>query len=495
MVEESLKNKTVKGASWSLIDSIAGQGITFLIGLVLARLLSPEEYGLIGIIIIFIGVFNSIVDSGFSNALIRKNDAKDIDYNTVFITNLVLSIVLFGVLYISAPAISNFFNQPQLIPLLRVMGTIVIINAFAIIQKTIFVKKVDFKTQTKVSLISSISSGVVGIGMAIYGYGVWSLVGQQISRQFLNSIFLWIYSNWYPKFQFSLQSFKELFHFGWKLLVSGLIDTLWREIYQVIIGKFYSSVALGQYTRAKQFSDLCSSNLTAVVQRVSYPVLSSIQDDKVRLKGAYQRVIKTTMLPTFVLMLGMAACAEPMIYVLIGKQWLECVPMLQIVCTYGMLYPLHALNLNMLQVQGRSDLFLKLEIIKKIIAIGPLLLGVFVDIYLMLAGSLITSLIGYYLNAYYSGPFLNYSITEQVKDILPSFGVAVVMTVSVYAMSFIPMNPFILLPLQIVAGAIITITICEVTRLPEYLEIKGIAMPIINKVKNNIALWTINKSQ
>lgn len=482
MAEESLKNKTVKGASWSFFDSIAGQGITFLVGLVLARLLTPEEYGLIGIIIIFIAVFNSIVDSGFSNALIRKNDAKDIDYNTVFISNLILSVVLFGVLYISAPAISNFFNQPQLIPLLRVMGSIVIINAFAIIQRTILVKKVDFKTQTKVSLISSITSGVVGIGMAVGGLGVWSLVGQQISRQFLNSAFLWIYSKWYPKFQFSFQSFKELFSFGWKLLVSGLIDTVWREIYQVIIGKCYTPVALGQYTRAQQFASICSSNLTTVVQRVSFPVLSSVQDDKVRLKNGYKRIIKVAMLITFVLMLGLAATAKPLILSLIGEQWLPCVLFLQIICLQMMLYPLHSLNLNMLQVQGRSDLFLKLEIIKKIIAIGPLLLGIFVNIYWMLGGSVVTGCIAYYLNAYYSGPFLNYSIKEQIKDILPSFGVAVVMAVPVYAMSFIPLNPFILLPLQIVAGAIITISICEATKLPEYIELKGIAMPIINKV-------------
>ena len=482
MAEVSLKNKTVKGASWSFIDSIAGQGITFLVGLVLARLLTPEEYGLIGIIMIFIAVFNSIVDSGFSNALIRKNDAKYIDYNTVFISNLVLSVVLFGVLYISAPAISNFFNQPQLIPLLRVMGSIVIINAFAIIQRTILVKQVDFKTQTKVSLISSITSGVVGIGMAVGGLGVWSLVGQQISRQFLNSAFLWIYSRWYPKLQFSIQSFKELFTFGWKLLVSSLIDTIWKEIYQVIIGKCYSPVALGQYTRAQQFASICSSNLTTVVQRVSFPVLTSVQDDKERLKNGYKRIIKVTMLITFVLMLGLAAVAKPLVISLIGEQWLPCVPFLQIICLQMMLYPLHSLNLNMLQVQGRSDLFLKLEIIKKIIAIGPLLLGIFVNIYWMLGGSVLTGFIAYYLNAYYSGPFLNYSIKEQVKDILPSFGVAVAMAVPVFAMSFIQLNPFILLPLQIVAGAIISISICEVTKLPEYLEIKGIAMPIINKI-------------
>ena len=482
MAEESLKNKTVKGASWSFIDSIAGQGITFLVGLVLARLLTPEEYGLIGIIIIFIALFNSIVDSGFSNALIRKNDAKDIDYNTVFISNLVLSIVLFGVLYIAAPAISNFFNQPQLTPLLRVMGSIVIINAFAIIQSTILVKQVDFKTLTKVSLISSITSGVVGIGMAVGGLGVWSLVGQQISRQFLNSAFLWIYSRWYPKFQFSIQSFKELFTFGWKLLVSSLIDTVWREIYQVVIGKCYSPVALGQYTRAKQFASICSSNLTSVVQRVSFPVLSSVQDDKERLKNGYKRIIKVAMLITFVLMLGLAAVAKPLILSLIGEQWLPCVPFLQIICLQMMLYPLHSLNLNMLQVQGRSDLFLKLEIIKKIIAIGPLLLGVFVDIYWMLGCSVVIGCIAYYLNAFYSGPFLNYSIKEQVKDILPSFGVSIAMALPVYVMSFIPLYHFILLPLQIVAGAIITISICEVIKLPEYLEIKGIAMPIINKV-------------
>ena len=482
MAEESLRNKTVKGASWSFLDSIAGQGVTFLVGLVLARLLTPEEYGLIGIITIFIAVFNSIVDSGFSNALIRKNDAKDIDYNTVFISNLFLSVVLFGVLYISSPAISGFFNQPQLIPLLRVMGSIVIINAFAIIQRTILVKQVDFKTQTKVSLISSISSGVVGIGMAVGGLGVWSLVGQQISRQFLNSAFLWIYSRWYPKLQFSIQSFKELFTFGWKLLVSSLIDTVWREIYQVIIGKCYSPVTLGQYTRAQQFASICSSNLTTVVQRVSFPVLSSVQDDKERLKNGYKRIIKVVMLITFVLMLGLAAVAKPLVLSLIGEQWLPCVPFLQIICLQMMLYPLHSLNLNMLQVQGRSDLFLKLEIIKKIIAIGPLLLGIFVNIYWMLGGSVVTGCMAYYLNAYYSGPFLNYSIKEQIKDILPGFGVAVVMAIPVFAMGFIPLTPFILLPLQILAGATITISICEVTKLPEYLELKGIAMPIINKV-------------
>ena len=482
MLEGSLKDKTVTGMGWSVLDNVTRLGVTFMVSIILARLLSPEEYGLIGILTIFISIFNAIIDSGFTNALIRKQNATDIDYSTVFYTNLILSIILAITLFSCAKPIALFFERKELILLTRVMSSVLVINALAIVQRARTTKAIDFKTQTKITFISSIVSGVIGIAMAFMGYGVWALVGQQISNQLLSTLLFWTYNRWVPQFMFSWASFREMWSFGSKLLASGLIDTVWREINQVVIGKCYSPATLGFYTRAKQFSDLCSSNLTTVVQRVGYPVLSSIQDDKQRLKCAYQRVIKATMLPTFVLMLGMAACADSMIYVLIGGQWIGCVPMLQIICTYGMLYPLHALNLNMLQVQGRSDLFLKLEIIKKIIAIGPLLLGIFIDIYLMLAGTFVVSLICYYLNAYYSDSLLNYSIKEQVKDILPSFGVAMAMAVPVFAMSLIPMIPYIMLPLQIAVGAIITIAICEITKLPEYLEIKGIITPIINRI-------------
>lgn len=482
MAEESLRGKTVKGVGWSFIDSFAGQGITFLVGLILARLLTPEEYGLIGIVTIFIAVFNSIVDSGFSNALIRKSDAKDIDYNTVFITNLVFSVVLFFTLFFSAPLIADFFSRPQLSPLLKVMASIVIINAFAIIQRTLLVKRIDFKTQTKISLISSITSGVVGIGMAYCGYGVWSLAGQQISRQLLNTLFLWIFAKWYPKLQFSWNSFKELFGFGWKLLVSGLIDTTWKEIYQVVIGKCYSPATLGQYTRAHQFGSIFSSNLNSIIQRVSYPVLSAIQNDKERLKQAYRRVIKVTMLITFTLMLGLAAVSKPMILVLVGDQWLMAANLLPIICLQMMLYPLHSLNLNMLQVQGRSDLFLRLEIIKKCVAVIPLLLGIFIGIYWMLWGSVCTGLFAYYLNSYYSGKFLKYSMLSQIKDIFPSFGVAVIMAIVTYAVSLLPLSPFVLLTLQILVGAISTIILCECLRLEEYKELKGMALSVLRKI-------------
>ncbi|MBP3668963.1 MAG: lipopolysaccharide biosynthesis protein, partial [Bacteroides sp.] len=401
-MSQSLKQKTVKGVGWSFADNIANQGVTFLVSLVLARLITPEEYGLIGIITIFIAVFNSIVDSGFSNALIRKNDIKEIDYSTVFITNMVLSVVLFIVFFFLAEPIADFFSQPLLKPLTQVMGSIVIINAFAIVQRTILTKNIDFKTQTKASVISSVVSGIVGMAMAFMGYGVWSLVGQQLSRAFLYTSSLWLYNHWLPRMRFSWNSFRELFGFGWKLMVSALIDTIWREIYQVVIGKCYTAAALGQYTRAQQFGSVFSSNLNTVIQRVSYPVLSSMQDDKLRMKEGYRRVIKITMLVTFVLMLGLAAIAQPMILVLVGDQWLIAADLLPVICFNMMLYPLHSLNLNMLQVEGRSDLFLKLEIIKKVIAVIPLLMGIFISIYWMLWGSVITGFFAYYLNSYYS---------------------------------------------------------------------------------------------
>lgn len=477
----SLRDKTLSGSFWSLADNLAGSGITFLVGLVLARLLSPEEYGVIGIIMIFIAVFNSIVDSGFSNALIRKNDASDTDYNTVFFFNLLISVVLFFVLYFSANAISAYFEIPILVPVTKVMASIVIINAFAIIQRTILVKNIDFKTQTKVSLAASLVSGVVGIGMALMGYGVWSLVGQQISRQLMNSLLLWVLNRWRPGLTVSGKSFRELFGFGWKLLVSGLIDTIWKQIYQVVIGKCYSAETLGHYTRAEQFNMIFSSNLTAVVHRVSYPTLSKIQDEKERLKQAYRKVIKTTMLVTFPCMLGLAAVAEPMVRVLIGDQWLPCVPYLQIICFSGMLYPLHALNLNMLQVKGRSDVYLILEIVKKTIAVGPILLGIFINIYWMLIGSVFTGFIAYYLNGHFSGREIDYPCREQVRDIMPSFLISLTMALAVFALSFIQISPFVVFPLQLILGFGMMIGMCEMLKLSEYQELKKIVIGFIKK--------------
>ena len=483
MAEGSLRNTTVKGVGWSFTDSILNQGITFLVGVVLARLLSPEEYGLLGILMIFIIVSESIVNSGLSNALIRKQDTQEKDYNTVFLTNLVLSFVMYAVLFFCAPLISLFFENDQLTNLLRVLGIAVIFNALSLVPNAKLSKKVDFKTVTYCSFAASVISGVVGIGMAISGYGVWALVGQHLSRQFVLSLAFWIAEKWLPKIQFSVQSFKELWNFGWKLLVSGLINTIWNEIYKVVIGKCYNPETLGQYTQAHFYSDLFSRNMTNVIQRVSYPVLSKMQDEKERMKQAYRLVIKVTMLVTFVFMFGLAGCAKSFIYVLIGEQWLPCVGYLQILCFSMALYPLHAINLNMLQVQGRSDLFLKLEIIKKCIGVVPLMLGIFVGIYWMLGCSVITGWISYYLNAYYSGPYLKYSVWDQIQDLIPSMSLALGMGALVWLVGLLPLSPYALLPIQIVIGAIIVFSTCEWSKLEEYMQIKDIASNIIKRKK------------
>lgn len=465
-----LKNKAIKGVGWSFADNLLSQGVTFLVGIVLARLLSPEEYGLIGIITIFISVFNAIVDSGFSNALIRKTDATDADYNTAFYTNLVVSVVLALAMFACAPLIASFFSQPKLAPLTEAMSCIVVINALAIVQRTLLVKAIDFKTQTKISFLSSLISAAGGIGSALAGLGVWALVIQQISRQFFNTLFLWCYSRWRPAWQYSADSFRYLFGFGWKLMLSCLLATLWNEIYQVVIGRCYSAASLGLYTRAQQFSSIPSSNISGVVQRVSYPALSSIKDDPYRLKQAYRRVVKTTMLLNFVVTLGLAATAKPLIYVLLGEKWVGCVPMLQIVCFSIMLHPLHSLNLNVLEVKGRSDLFLRLEIYKRFIGLGPVLMGIFVGIYWMLITSVVTGVISLYLNAYYSGPLLGYPIKEQARDISASFLIALAMLALLVPMTFLPVSSYIILPAQIAIGAWFVITLCRRLKLEEYEE-------------------------
>ena len=480
---ESLKDKTVRGAGWSFGGSAVSYGITFLVGIVLARLLSPEEYGLIGVIMIFVTIFDGIIDSGFSNALIRKKNATDEDNNTMFITNLAISMLLFFVMYLGAPIIAHFFGHEQLIPLTRVMSFYLIINAFCLIQRTLLIKEIDFKTITKCKIISAMVSGIVGIIMAFMGFGVWALVGQQLSLIFINTLCLWLFRNWKPSFIFSWSSFKDLFGFGWKLMVSGIINSVWGQLYQIVIGKCYSTDTLGQYTKAREYVDIVSKYLTSVVQQVSYPALSQIQDETDRLKEGYRRVIKLTMLVVFILVLGMAACSKQMILVLIGEKWLPCVPLMQLVCFSMCLYPLHAINLNMLQVQGRSDLFLKLEIIKKAIGVLPVLAGIYFNIYWMLVVGFITGgCIDFILNSYYSGKFLGYSTKDQLKDILPSLWVALVIAFPVFGLSFLPINAFFLLPIQLIVGASLAYILLEKTKLEEYQELKQIALPIVNKV-------------
>lgn len=481
MAEQSLKEKTVKGTVWSGIDNVVQMGVSFIVSVVLARLLTPDDYGLIGIITIFTAVCTALINGGFISALIRKKDVTEDDYNTVFIANLGMSLILYVIIFFSAPLIAKFFEREELVALTRVVSLGMIIGALALVQQTRLTKRIDFKTQTKITLISSVISGLIGIVMALAGCGVWSLVTQTLFAQLMRTVFLWIFNKWVPRAKFSLGSFKELFGFGWKMMLSGVLDTVWKELYQVVVGKFYSPATLGQYTRANQFSQLFSSNLTSVIQRVTFPVLADIQDDKERMVSAYRRIIKVTMFITTVSMFSLGAVSEPLLYCLIGPKWHEAATYLPLICIASSFYPLHAINLNMLQVQGRSDLFLILEIVKKIIGLAPLFVGALVGIMPMLLVNLFTGFLSFFLNSYWSGKFLGYSSWMQINDIAPSYGVASAVAVSVWALKFLPISNWVILPLQITVGACIFIVLCRIFNLEEYMESKRILMPYVSR--------------
>lgn len=480
---ESLKNKTIKGVGWSAVDNFVQFGVTFVVSIVLARLLSPDDYGLIGIVTIFTAVCATIINGGFTNALIRKKEATEDDYNTVFIVNMGLSILLYVVIFLCSPFIAEFFRREELVALTRVASLGMIIGALALVQQTRLTKRIDFKTQTKITIIASLSSGAIGIGMALMDFGVWALVAQTLSFQSFRTVFLWYYNKWMPRLRFSSESFHELFGFGWKMMASGVLDTVWKELYQVVVGKFYSPAALGQYTRAKQFSQLFSSNLTSVVQRVTFPVLSNIQDDKTRMISGYRKIIKTTMFVTAISMFFLGAIAEPLLYCLIGPKWHEAATFLPLICISGSLYPLHAINLNMLQVQGRSDLFLGLEIVKKIIGLVPLAVCIFYGIMPMLYVNIVIGVICYFLNSYFPGKLLGYSSWMQIKDVAPSYGIALLVVLCIYFLKYLPVSFWIVLPLQILLGLLVIYVACTMCRLQEFLEVKQMAKPIINRIR------------
>ncbi len=480
----SIKQKAVNGFIWSGIDNFANLGIQFTVGIILARILTPHEFGLIGILMTFVAISQSFVNSGFSQALIRKKDCSNVDYSTVFYFNLVIGVVFYFLLFSISGLISDFFDEPQLKDIIKVFSIIIVIESLTIIQRTILTKRVDFKLQAKISIISTTVSGIISIIMAYNNFGVWSLVALHVGIRSLNSLFLWLWNRWKPLLLFSKQSFKELFAFGSKLMISGLIDTVYRNVYYIVIGKYFSAQALGYYTRADEFKRAPADNLSVIISRVSYPILASMQDDIPRLRSNYKKLIRSTMLFTFVLVLGMAAIAEPMIITLIGEKWRPSIIYLQMLSFVGMMFPLQALNLNMLQVCGRSDLFLKLEIIKKILAVPVIIIGVIWGIKIMIVGMILNSFVAYYLNSYWSGKFIGYSLKQQVVDILPSFFLALSMSVSVYILGLVlPFNYLWILITQIVAGATFIFLFCEISQFKDYIFVKKILLEKIIKYK------------
>lgn len=482
---QNLKQKAIKGVYWNFINNFANLGIQFIVGIILARILSPREFGLIGMLTIFIAISQAFVDSGFSSALIRKKDCTQKDYSTVFFLNLGIGLFFYFILYIGAHLISSFFREPQLEFILKILGLGLILNAFSIIQSTILTKKLDFKTQAKVSIVASIGSGFIAIIMAFLNYGVWSLVALTLSRYFLNSVLLWILAKWKPTLEFSEKSFKELFSFGSKLLFSGLIETIYRNIYLLVIGKYFSAQELGFYTRADQFQKLPSQTILSVIQRVSYPVLSNFQDNNGVLKKNFRIIMRSTMFVISISMLGLAVVAKPLILTLVGEKWLPSVVYLQLLCFVGIIYPLNILNLNILQVKGRSDVILRLEFVKKAISIPIIAVGIMISIKAMIIGMIVEAFIQVFIHSYWSGKLIGYNFLEQLKDVMPAFVLAVLINGVVLLLSLLSIESnLLMLTVQVLSGILLTIIICEMINFKDYMYLKNTILDLL-KIKIN----------
>lgn len=473
-MEGSLKNKAVKGVIWSSIERFSVQGIQFLVMIIMARLLTPKDYGLVGMLTIFIAIAQSLIDSGFSQALIRKQDRSETDNSTVFYFNIVVGFLLYLIFFAIAPWVADFYETPELCTLMRVISLSVIFNSLAVVQRALLTVNINFKTQAKASLSAAIVSGIIGISMAYYGFSYWSIAAQQLINLGLNTLLLWVFTKWRPKAIYSWKSFKELFAFGSKLLASGLLDVVYRNMYLLVIGKVFSASSLGYYTRAHQFAEFPSSNLTGIMQRVTYPVLCQIQNDDQRLAQIYRRFLRVSAFIIFPLLVGLSAVAEPFVIMLLKEQWLFAATLLQIICFSMMWYPIHAINLNLLQVKGRSDLFLKLEIIKKTIAVIVLCITIPMGLIAMCIGQICTSLISLIINTYYTGKLINVGFIKQIRDLLPTLLLSLSMWVIVYySISFIPGTLYQLLA-GILIGIIYYSSLAILFKLPEVDEIKTI---------------------
>lgn len=468
----SIKSQTINGFKWGLVDNFANSGITFLIGLVLANLLNPEEFGVLGIITIFINLSITIIDGGLATALIRKKEVSEIEYNTVFYSNLFVSVCLMLLLLTGSTYIARFFEQPILKETLSVMSGVLIINTLSIIPKTILIKKLDFKNQAIFSLVASLTSGAIGVVMAMQGCGVWSLVGQQIARQILMAIGFWLVCRWLPRLQFSVSAFKDLFGFGSKLLAANLVNSLFKDAFLAVVGKIYSAQQLGYYNRGEQFSTILSSNFAQIVRKVSLPALSKIKDDEERLRLMYRKLIIYIAIVSFTAIFVLAAVAEPLIVILVGEKWLPSVLLLRIMCLYAAIYPLNMLNLNVLNLKKRSDRLFVLEIIKKILFIPVIVVGFFFDIEIMLLAAVVYYYIEFFINGYYSHQLIGYGVWQQFKDLFPFYVISLLIAVGVGCLSFVAMPYWLILLLQIFVFIILSIAIYKILGVPEYKEIE-----------------------
>ncbi len=450
-----LKNKTVSNLIWRFAERSGAQGISFIISIVLARILSPNEYGVIALVTVFLSIFQVFVDSGMGNALIQKKDADDLDFSTIFFFNIFMCVLVYVITFFGAPFIARYYENDILTPVVRVLGITILISGVKNVQQAYVSKKMIFKKFFYSTLAGTLLAGVVGIVLAYLGYGVWALVAQNLVNTAVDTLFLWVTVKWRPHWKFSFSRLKTMYSFGWKLLVSSLLNTVYNDIRQLIIGKVYTASDLAYYNRGKTLPHYIVNNINASINSVLLPVMAGAQDNEDRLKKMTRRSIMTSSFIMWPIMFGLMAVGETLIRVLLTDKWIPSLPFLYIFCfVYGM-QPIHTANLNAIKAQGRSDIFLRMEIIKKIVGIVIILVSMNFGVLAIGLGSVVYTIFASVVNAFPNKKLLNYSYFEQVKDIAPAFLLALAMAVIVHLVPLKMLPDILLLIVQIILGVAI----------------------------------------
>ncbi|MBE5830347.1 MAG: lipopolysaccharide biosynthesis protein [Butyrivibrio sp.] len=449
-----MKRKTVTNLIWRYAERVGAQGISFVVSIVLARLLSPSEYGTIALVTVFLSIFQVFVDGGLGTALIQKKDADDLDFSTIFFFNICMCAVIYTVLFMISPYLAAFYGNDDLIPVIRVLGITILISGVKNVQQAYVSKKLIFKKFFFATLLGTITAGVVGVIFAYMGYGVWALVAQQLINATIDTVILWITVKWRPKFIFSFERLKGLYSFGWRMLVSSLINTVYNDVRQLIIGKVYSGEDLAFYNRGKTFPNFVVQNINSSIDSVLLPVMSEVQDDAERVKRMTRKAIMTSSFIMWPLMVGLSATGKNLFTLLLTEKWLPSLPYLYIFCFVSGMQPIHTANLNAIKAKGRSDIFLRLEIIKKTVGILIILGTMNISVLAIGLGSAVYTIFASVVNAFPNKKLLNYSYLEQIKDVMPSFLLSIAMGVVIYILPFPSGMPIVVvLFTQIIVGA------------------------------------------
>ncbi len=440
---------------WRMLERFGAQGVTMVVSIVLARVLDPEVYGTIAIVTVFTTLLQVFLDGGFSNALIQKKDADDIDFSSVFYFNVAMGVLLYALLFLSAPFIAEFYELPELTAIVRVLGLTLIIFSLKSVQQAYVSRNMLFKKFFFATLGGTVGAAVIGIVLAYSGFGVWALVAQHIFNMLVDTVILWFMVKWRPKAVFSWKRLKALLSFGWKILVSGLIDTVYNDIRQLIIGKMYTKSDLAYYNQGQKYTYTIVTNINSSIDSVLFPTMSNAQDDVAVVKSMTQRAIKVSTYLMMPMMMGIAVCAEPIVRILLTAKWLPCVPYMRIFCFTYAFYPIHTANLNAIKAVGRSDLFLKLEVIKKVVGAVALLCTIWFGPFAIACSLLVTTVLSQIINSWPNKKLLNYKYTDQLKDMLPQIGLSVLMGAIVFCVTFLKLSDVVTLLIQIPLGMLI----------------------------------------